>query len=230
MHPAPISQASTRLKCRPTAWRRRSRRCSPPGQPWTPVCTSRSGTARPPSCASLTQVNSGGHVSLCYAVLGLLPSAWACCPQAEASMMSLTLLFCLAQALCTAPGPLWASAGASSVITLLKRSDFCTAGFVYCSMATAGVSLLERQKRYQEAIDRLHQLLGRPWVARWRGMWRGLLITYMQFAQQMLVMFVTVPATQASSQNCSHTASQAAPAAFRAAATGGRGWPPTWCT
>lgn len=34
------------------------------------------------------------------------------------------------------------------------------AGFVYCSMATAGVSLLERQKRYQEAIDRLHQMLG----------------------------------------------------------------------
>lgn len=37
-------------------------------------------------------------------------------------------------------------------------------------MATAGVSLLERQKRYQEAIDRLHQLL---------GMWHSLGATWL---------------------------------------------------
>ena len=34
------------------------------------------------------------------------------------------------------------------------------AGWVYCMAATAGVSLLERQRRYQEAVDRLQQLLG----------------------------------------------------------------------
>ncbi|PRW59254.1 fanconi-associated nuclease 1-like protein isoform X1 [Chlorella sorokiniana] len=45
------------------------------------------------------------------------------------------------------------------------------AGFVYCSMATAGVSLLERQKRYQEAIDRLHQLLGGACCLSRRGDW-----------------------------------------------------------
>lgn len=36
-------------------------------------------------------------------------------------------------------------------------------------MATAGVSLLERRKRYQEAIDRLHQLLGAPLLLLWGG-------------------------------------------------------------
>lgn len=42
---------------------------------------------------------------------------------------------------------------------------FSHAGWVYSAMATTGVSLLERQRRYQEAIDRLHQLLGElGWV------------------------------------------------------------------
>ena len=36
-------------------------------------------------------------------------------------------------------------------------------GWVYCMMATLGVSLLERGRKYQEAIDRLQQLLG-AWV------------------------------------------------------------------
>ncbi len=34
------------------------------------------------------------------------------------------------------------------------------AGWVYCMMATAGVSLLERERRYGEAVERLQQLLG----------------------------------------------------------------------
>ena len=34
------------------------------------------------------------------------------------------------------------------------------AGEVYCTMATAGVSLLERQRRYQDAVERLQMLLG----------------------------------------------------------------------
>ena len=33
-------------------------------------------------------------------------------------------------------------------------------GWVYCGMATVGVSLLERQRRHQDAVDRLRQLLG----------------------------------------------------------------------
>ena len=36
-------------------------------------------------------------------------------------------------------------------------------------MATAGVSLLERGKRYQEGIDRLHQLLGGPLLLQPQG-------------------------------------------------------------
>jgi len=35
-----------------------------------------------------------------------------------------------------------------------------TAAWVYVCMATAGVSLLEKQKRYGEATDTLRQLLG----------------------------------------------------------------------
>lgn len=34
------------------------------------------------------------------------------------------------------------------------------AGWVYCMMATVGVSLLERQQRYKDAVARLEQLLG----------------------------------------------------------------------
>ncbi len=34
------------------------------------------------------------------------------------------------------------------------------AGWVYCMMATVGVSLLERQQRYKDAVTRLEQLLG----------------------------------------------------------------------
>lgn len=35
-----------------------------------------------------------------------------------------------------------------------------TAGWVFCAMGTAGVSLLEKQRRYGEACDRLRLLLG----------------------------------------------------------------------
>lgn len=35
-----------------------------------------------------------------------------------------------------------------------------TAGWVFCAMATAGVSLLEKQRRYGEACDCLRLLLG----------------------------------------------------------------------
>ena len=35
-----------------------------------------------------------------------------------------------------------------------------TAGWVYTVMATTGVSLLERQRKYAEATDMLRQLLG----------------------------------------------------------------------
>ena len=35
-------------------------------------------------------------------------------------------------------------------------------------MATAGVSLLERQRRYQDAVERLQMLLG-GWVGGWVG-------------------------------------------------------------
>jgi hypothetical protein len=45
-------------------------------------------------------------------------------------------------------------------------------------MATAGVSLLERQRRYQDAVERLQMLLGgwvggcvRGWVGAWVGPW-----------------------------------------------------------
>lgn len=44
-------------------------------------------------------------------------------------------------------------------------------GWVYCAMATAGVSLLERQRCYQAAIDRLHQLLGGCCCPGRRGDW-----------------------------------------------------------
>lgn len=54
------------------------------------------------------------------------------------------------------------------------------AGFVYCSMATAGVSLLERQKQYQEAIDRLHQLLG-------EGLELGISRTWCKHAADLLL-------------------------------------------
>ena len=42
----------------------------------------------------------------------------------------------------------------------------CTApaGWMYCVMATAGVSLLECQQRHAEAVRRLEQLLG-GWMA-----------------------------------------------------------------
>ncbi|KAI7839720.1 hypothetical protein COHA_006524 [Chlorella ohadii] len=71
--------------------------------------------------------------------------------------------------------PAWAALDASlhkqerdGTPAFLRQFD---AGFVYCSMATAGVSLLERQKRYQEAIDRLHQLLGGACCLSRRGDW-----------------------------------------------------------
>jgi hypothetical protein len=35
-----------------------------------------------------------------------------------------------------------------------------SAAWVYATMATAGVSLLEKQRKYQEATEYLHQLLG----------------------------------------------------------------------
>ena len=37
-----------------------------------------------------------------------------------------------------------------------------SAAWVYATMATAGVSLLEKQRKYQEATEYLHQLLGGP--------------------------------------------------------------------
>lgn len=45
------------------------------------------------------------------------------------------------------------------------------AAWVYCLMATAGVSLLERQKRFKEAVERLQQLLGGCFCNYRRGLW-----------------------------------------------------------
>lgn len=45
------------------------------------------------------------------------------------------------------------------------------AAWVYCLMATAGVSLLERQKRFKEAVERLQQLLGGCCCRSRRGHW-----------------------------------------------------------
>ena len=50
----------------------------------------------------------------------------------------------------------------------LRRYD---AAWVYCMMATAGVSILERQKRYRDAADRLQQLLGGNCCPSRRGTW-----------------------------------------------------------
>lgn len=56
----------------------------------------------------------------------------------------------------------------SKVPLFLRRYN---AAWVYCMMATAGVSVLERQKRYREAADRLHQLLGGWCCPGRRGLW-----------------------------------------------------------
>ena len=62
-----------------------------------------------------------------------------------------------------------APSGSSRPPNLNKQCILCNllnvccrlpAGWVYCMMATAGVSLLERQRRYKEAIERLDMLLG----------------------------------------------------------------------
>lgn len=45
------------------------------------------------------------------------------------------------------------------------------AGWVYCLMGTAGISLLERQKSYREAVERLQQLLGGHCCPSKRGHW-----------------------------------------------------------
>lgn len=54
------------------------------------------------------------------------------------------------------PSPLKQGAESSSLVFLSRFQ----AGWVQCVMATAGVSLLERQRRYDEAVERLQQLLG----------------------------------------------------------------------
>lgn len=46
-----------------------------------------------------------------------------------------------------------------------------SAAWVYCLMATAAISILERQKRFREAIDRLQQLLGGLCCPSRRGLW-----------------------------------------------------------
>ena len=45
------------------------------------------------------------------------------------------------------------------------------AAWVYCLMATAGISILERRKRYGEAVERLFQLLGGHCCPSKRGYW-----------------------------------------------------------
>lgn len=48
----------------------------------------------------------------------------------------------------------------------------CPAGWVYCMIGTVGVSLLEQQRNYKEAVSRLQLLLG---VLLWAGLsWVGL--------------------------------------------------------
>ncbi len=49
------------------------------------------------------------------------------------------------------------AAAAGSPMPFLMRY---TAGWIYAAMATAGVSLLEKQRRYEEAAAELRQLLG----------------------------------------------------------------------
>ncbi|KAH7623249.1 hypothetical protein Ndes2526B_g01671 [Nannochloris sp. 'desiccata'] len=50
----------------------------------------------------------------------------------------------------------------------LRRYD---SAWVYCMMATAGVSILEKQKRFRDAADRLQQLLGGNCCPSRRGTW-----------------------------------------------------------
>jgi fanconi-associated nuclease 1 len=50
----------------------------------------------------------------------------------------------------------------------LRRFD---AGWVYCQMATVGVSLLERRREHRAAADRLQQLLGGACCPSRRGLW-----------------------------------------------------------
>ncbi|GAB4815648.1 hypothetical protein N2152v2_002694 [Parachlorella kessleri] len=58
--------------------------------------------------------------------------------------------------------------GGAELPLFLKRFN---AGWVYCMMATLGVSLLERGRKYQEAIERLQQLLGGECCPSRRGEW-----------------------------------------------------------
>lgn len=54
-----------------------------------------------------------------------------------------------------------AAAFANSPAATAQPFLWCySAAWVYATMATAGVSLLEKQRKYQEATEYLHQLLG----------------------------------------------------------------------
>jgi Fanconi-associated nuclease 1 len=59
--------------------------------------------------------------------------------------------------------------GSSELSPLLLRRF--SAPWVYCMMATAGVSILEKQKRYRDAAERLQQLLGGNCCPSRRGTW-----------------------------------------------------------
>lgn len=81
-------------------------------------------------------------------------------------------------------GPAWAALDANAHKATIQASldetaagasprflrRYCSA-WVYCMMATAGVSILERQKRYRDAVDRLQQLLGGWCCPSRRGTW-----------------------------------------------------------
>lgn len=60
-------------------------------------------------------------------------------------------------------GPGAAYSGSAAAAQLQAACPFLlrfTAAWVYVAMATAGVSLYEKQKRYQEACDTIRKLLG----------------------------------------------------------------------
>lgn len=58
----------------------------------------------------------------------------------------------------SASEPIEAAERGSSMPFLMRY----TAGWIYAAMATAGVSLLEKQRRYEDAAAELRQLLGQP--------------------------------------------------------------------
>ena len=82
-----------------------------------------------------------------------LASVWAAMDQQEHKCM---------------PSPLKQTTQGECSLVFLSRFQ---AGWVHCLMGTAGVSLLEKTKRFDQAVERLQQLLGSPYCLGRRGDW-----------------------------------------------------------